>query len=232
LVSLGRLVAGITHEINNPLTGILLFADLTSKSPNLDPSLKNDLAVIINEANRCAKIVNGMRDFSRESIPLKKPASLNNIMEATLGLIGQQSIFHNIQFVRNYQPDLPLIPLDEKQMEQVFINILLNAGQSMPGGGTIRIETYTENREFNCVKITDTGTGITEENMGRIFDPFFTTKNDRGAGLGLSISYGIIERHGGKIEVQSIAGKGATFTIKLPLFPQVGDARIAGNPAR
>ncbi len=223
LVSLGRLVAGIAHEINNPLTGILMFAKLTSNSPNLDPFLKKDLAVIINETNRCAKIVNGLLDFSRESIPQKKPASLNNIMEVTLALIGQQSIFHNIHFVRGYQPDLPLIPVDENQIEQVFINILLNAGQSMTGGGAIRIETFTENGEFNCVKITDTGTGITEENIERIFDPFFTTKNDKGAGLGLSISYGIIERHGGKIEVQSDVREGTTFTIKLPLFPQGGD---------
>jgi two-component system NtrC family sensor kinase len=194
-----------------------MFAKLTSNSPRLDPLLKKDLAVIIDETNRCAKIVNGLLDFSRESIPQKKPASLNNVMEATLVLIGRQSIFHNIHFVRNYQPDLPLIPVDENQIEQVFINMLLNAGQSMPGGGSIRIETYTENEEFNCVKITDTGTGITEENLGKIFDPFFTTKDDKGAGLGLSISYGIIERHGGKIEVQSNVRKGTTFTIKLPL---------------
>ena len=232
LVSLGRLVAGITHEINNPLTGILLFANLTHNSPNLDPLLKKDLAVIINEANRCAKIVNGMLDFSRESIPQKKPASLNIVMEAILILIGQRSIFHNINFVRDYQPDLPLIPVDENQIEQVFINVLLNAGQSMPGGGTLRIETYTENEEFNCVKITDTGTGITEENLGKIFDPFFTTKNDKGAGLGLSISYGIIERHGGKIEVQSNVREGTTFTIKLPLSPRDGDTLTTGNPAR
>jgi two-component system NtrC family sensor kinase len=141
-------------------------------------------------------------------------------MEATLVLIGQQSILHNINFLRDYQPDLPLIPVDENQIEQVFINMLLNAGQSMPSGGSIRIETYTENEEFNCVKITDTGTGITEENLGKIFDPFFTTKNDKGTGLGLSISYGIIERHGGKIEVQSKVNEGTTFTIKLPLFPR------------
>jgi len=232
LVSLGRLIAGISHEINNPLTGILMFANLTSNSPKLDPLLKNDLAVIINEANRCAKIVNGLLDFSRESIPQKKPASLNILMEATLVLIGQQSIFQNIHFVRDYQPDLPLIPVDENQIEQVFINMLLNAGQSMPSGGSIRIETYTENAEFNCVNITDTGTGIPEENLGKIFDPFFSTKNDKGTGLGLSMSYGIIERHDGKIEVQSNVREGTTFTIKLPLFPQGGDTRTAGNPSK
>jgi two-component system, NtrC family, sensor kinase len=216
LVSLGRLVAGITHEINNPLTGILMFANLIHGNPKLDPSLKNDTDVIINEAKRCAKIVKGLLDFSRESIPQKKPASLGQVMERTLSLIGPQSSFHHIDIIRDYQPDLPLIPIDENQIEQVFINMLLNAGQSMPGTGTITIKTYTEN-EYACLKITDTGTGIAEENMEKIFDPFFTTKSDKGTGLGLSVSYGIIERHGGKIEVQSKLNEGTSFVIKLPL---------------
>jgi two-component system NtrC family sensor kinase len=231
LVSLGRLVAGITHEINNPLTGILMFATLTYQSPRLDPSLKSDLDVIINEAKRCAKIVKGLLDFSRESIPQKKPASLNKVMEATLILIGRQASFHNIDIVRNYQPELPLIPVDENQIEQVFINMLLNASQSMPGGGRIRIETYTENEEYACLKIADTGIGITEENLGKIFDPFFTTKSDKGTGLGLSVSYGIIERHGGKIEVQSKVNEGTTFIIKLPLSPQGRETPAASSPA-
>ncbi|MBM4312425.1 MAG: HAMP domain-containing protein [Deltaproteobacteria bacterium] len=216
LVSLGRLVAGITHEINNPLTGILMFANLIHGNPKLDPSLKNDTDVIINEAKRCAKIVKGLLDFSRESIPQKKPASLVQVMERTLSLIGPQSSFHHIDIIRDYQPDLPLIPIDENQIEQVFINMLLNAGQSMPGTGTITIKTYTEN-EYACMKITDTGAGIAEENMEKIFDPFFTTKSDKGTGLGLSVSYGIIERHGGKIEVQSKLNEGTSFVIKLPL---------------
>jgi two-component system NtrC family sensor kinase len=230
LVSLGRLVAGITHEINNPLTGILMFANLTRESPQLDPTLKNDMDVIINEAQRCAKIVKGLLDFSRESIPQKKPASLNNVMEATLTLIGRQSSFHNIDIIRDCQPDLPLISIDENQMEQVFINILLNASQSMPGGGSICIKTYTEDAEYACIKITDTGAGISEENLGKIFDPFFTTKSDKGMGLGLSVSYGIIERHGGKIEVQSKLSEGTTFTIKLPLHPQGMETLAASSP--
>jgi two-component system NtrC family sensor kinase len=231
LVSLGRLVAGITHEINNPLTGILMFANLTSDSPKLDPSLKGDMDVIINEAQRCAKIVKGLLDFSRESIPQKKPTSLNKVMEATLALIGRQSSFHNINIVRDYQPDLPPIPIDENQMEQVFINMLLNASQSMPGGGRIHIKTCTENEEYACLKITDTGVGISEENLEKIFDPFFTTKSDKGMGLGLSVSYGIIERHGGKIEVQSKVNEGTTFTIKLPLGPQGRETPAASSPA-
>jgi two-component system NtrC family sensor kinase len=231
LVSLGRLVAGITHEINNPLTGILMFANLIRSNPKLDLSLKNDTDVIINEAMRCAKIVKGLLDFSRESIPQKKPASLSQVMEGTLTLIGRQSNFHNINIVKDYQPDLPLIPIDENQIEQVFINMLLNASQSMSGGGTITIKTYTEKDEYACLKITDTGTGIAEENMGKIFDPFFTTKSDKGTGLGLSVSYGIIERHDGKIEVQSKMNQGTTFVIKLPVCPKGGENPAASSPA-
>ncbi|EKD33569.1 MAG: hypothetical protein ACD_75C02654G0004 [uncultured bacterium] len=220
LVSLGRLVAGITHEINNPLTGILMFATLTSRSPKLDPSLKGDMDVVINEAKRCAKIVKGLLEFSRESVPQKKPTSLNKVMDHTLDLIIRQSIFHNIDVAKDYQPDLPLIPVDQDQIEQVFINTLLNASESMPFGGSITIHTYTENEEYVCLQITDTGSGIVEEDLERIFDPFFSTKSNKGTGLGLSVSYGIIERHGGKIDVQSKVHEGTTFTIKLPLSPQ------------
>jgi two-component system NtrC family sensor kinase len=138
-------------------------------------------------------------------------------MDATLDLIGHQSIFRNIDIVREYQDDLPLIPFDENQMEQVFINILLNAGQSMEAGGRILIRTGADYRRYAILTITDTGAGIAEDDLEKIFDPFFTTKGDRGTGLGLSISYGIIERHGGRIEVQSKKGRGTTFIIKLPI---------------
>jgi len=217
LASLGRLVAGITHEINNPLTGILMYSDLAMRNPRLDPSIEGDLNVIMKESQRCAKIVRGLLDFSRESIPRKKEASLNNVMDATIELVGHQASFRNIEIVREYQTDLPLIPLDENQMEQVFINILLNAAQSMDKGGRIVIKTGTDHAHDCFVIISDTGRGIAEEDQEKIFDPFFTTKGDRGTGLGLSISYGIIERHGGKIEAQSKEGEGATFIIKLPL---------------
>jgi two-component system NtrC family sensor kinase len=229
LVSLGRLVAGITHEINNPLTGILMFATLTSRNPQLAPSLKSDMDVIINEAKRCAKIVKGLLEFSRESIPQKKASSLSKVMDGALDLIGHQSSFHNINVVRNYRTDLPLIPVDQNQMEQVFVNMLINASQSMPNGGNITIKTYTENEEYVCLQITDTGSGIAEEDLEKIFDPFFTTKNDKGTGLGLSVSYGIIERHGGKITVQSKVNEGTTFTVKLPLNPQGKETRAAST---
>ncbi|MCK9362004.1 MAG: ATP-binding protein [Syntrophales bacterium] len=231
LVSLGRLVAGITHEINNPLTGILMYADLAIRNPCLNASAQNDLNVILKESQRCAKIVRSLLSFSRESIPQKKPSSLNSVMDATIELVVSQASFQNIEIARDYQPDLPLIPFDENQMEQVFINILLNASQSMEDSGRILIRTYTDQDECVSLKITDTGAGIAEDDLEKIFDPFFTTKGEKGTGLGLSISYGIIERHGGKIEVQSTIGKGTTFVIKLPLFPQGTEAMTAGNPA-
>jgi two-component system NtrC family sensor kinase len=201
------------------LTGILMYTDLAIRNPRLDSSITGDLNVILKESQRCAKIVRGLLDFSRESIPQKKPASLNSVMDATLDLIGHQSLFQNIEIVREYQEDLPLIPFDENQMEQVFINILLNAGQSMEAGGRILIRTGADNGSHAYLTITDTGAGIAEEDIEKIFDPFFTTKGDRGTGLGLSISFGIIERHGGRIEVKSRKEDGTTFTITLPVTP-------------
>jgi len=215
LASLGTLVAGIAHEINNPLTGLLMFANLIKINPHLTEAINNDVDVIINEAERCAKIVRGLLDFAHESIPQKKSASLSKIMEATLALIGCQSCFQNIDIIQDYQSDLPLISVDENQIQQVFINMLLNAAQSISASGSIYIKTYTEGDEYICLQITDTGAGIREEDMGKVFDPFFTTKGEKGTGLGLSVSHGIIKRHGGIIEVQSKVNKGTVLTIKL-----------------
>jgi len=215
LASLGQLVAGIAHEINNPLTGILMFANLVNKNPKLHDEIRSDINVIIAEANRCAKIIKGLLDFSRESIPQKKPSSLNVIMDDTLELVIHQAGFHNIKVSKDYAQDLPLINVDVNQIGQVILNMLINASQAMPGGGKIDIKTYAKDG-YACLQISDTGIGIPEEHIDKIFDPFFTTKSS-GTGMGLSVSYGIIERHGGKIEVQSKLGEGTTFIIKLPL---------------
>ncbi|AJE04223.1 sensor histidine kinase [Geobacter pickeringii] len=218
LASLGELVAGIAHEINNPLTGILVFASLLSSDTKLDPALKGDLELIVKETQRCAKIVRGLLDFSRESIPQKRPASLNEIMDATLTLVGNQSCFHDVQIVKEYNPDIPDMLLDPHQIEQVFINMLLNACHAIAGPGQIRLRTgFDRESAAAYAAISDTGCGIPDEIAGKIFDPFFTTKENRGTGLGLSVSYGIIEAHGGRIEVQSAVGVGTTFTVWLPL---------------
>ena len=219
LASLGELVAGIAHEINNPLTGILVFASLLSSDSKLDPSLKGDLDLIVKETQRCAKIVKGLLDFSRESFPQKRPASLNEVMDATLTLVGNQSCFHDVRLIKEYNPDIPEMLLDPHQIEQVFINLLLNACHAISGSGKILVRTgFDRERAEAYAAIGDTGCGIPEEILGKIFDPFFTTKENRGTGLGLSVSYGIIEAHGGRIEVQSTVGVGTTFTIWLPLM--------------
>ncbi|HTP63901.1 MAG TPA: ATP-binding protein, partial [Geobacteraceae bacterium] len=223
LASLGELVAGIAHEINNPLTGILVFSSLISNDSRLDPALKSDLDTVIQETQRCATIVKGLLDFSRESVPQKSWMSINDILNASLALVRNQAQFHNIDIVQEYSPDIPAIFADPHQLEQVFINILLNASHAMEEGGTLRLVTSLCARHGGViVKIADTGCGIPEENLSKIFDPFFTTKQTKGTGLGLSVSYGIINSHGGSIEVESSVGVGTTFTIHLPITPAEG----------
>jgi two-component system NtrC family sensor kinase len=222
LASLGELVAGIAHEINNPLTGILVFSSLILNDSRLDPALKSDLETIIQETERCAKIVKGLLDFARESVPQKTWTSLSDILDASLALVKNQAMFQNVTLIRDYSSDLPAILADPHQLEQVIINILLNAGHAMAAGGTLSIVT-TSLTHKNCVvaQIADTGCGIPEENLSKIFDPFFTTKETSGTGLGLAVSYGIINSHGGTIEVESLVGIGTTFTIKLPINPDI-----------
>jgi two-component system NtrC family sensor kinase len=218
LASLGELVAGIAHEINNPLTGILVFTSLMGSDAKLHPALKSDLDTIIRETERCASIVRGLLEFARESIPQKNLSSLNGIMDAALALVRHQSMFQNIDIVKNYHQAIPDVMVDHNQVEQVFVNMLLNAGHAMPEGGELTIGSgVTKDGGYAYITITDTGCGIPEEIMSRIFDPFFSTKENKGTGLGLSISYGIINNHGGMIEVQSTVGVGTTFTIMLPV---------------
>ena len=218
LASLGELVAGIAHEINNPLTGILMFSSMLARDPRLDPALRSDLETIIRETQRCGNIVRELLNFSRESVPQKSVNNVNRVMEAALMLIEHQAFFHDIQVVKELDPELPDILIDPNQLQQVFINMLVNAGQAMPHGGTLTITTGSSEEEKSLfVRIQDTGMGIDRENLEKIFDPFFTTKGHNGTGLGLSVSYGIIENHGGEIMVHSVVGEGTCFTIRLPM---------------
>jgi len=218
LASLGELVAGIAHEINNPLTGILVFSSLIQSNPKLDQTLKNDIETVMRETKRCAGIVKGLLEFARCSTPQKGPSSLNDISEAALSLIQHQILFQDVAIVRGYAPHLPSLLLDANQIEQVLVNMFVNAGHAMLGEGVLQVTTGVE-QEPGCafIMIRDNGCGIPEANMSRIFDPFFSTKENKGTGLGLSVSYGIVEEHGGRIEVQSEPGAGTTFTVKFPL---------------
>ncbi|MHB8765145.1 MAG: sensor histidine kinase [Deferrisomatales bacterium] len=216
LASLGELVAGIAHELNNPLTGILVLSSIMQKEAKLDPTTRDDVETIVHESQRCARIVKGLLDFSRESIPQKRPCQINDVIDSTLVLVRTQALFHDIEIVKKYGEGLPEVLADPHQLEQVLINVLLNAAQAMPNGGRLVLETTPRPAQV-VVRIADTGGGIPPENLGRIFDPFFTTKESRGTGLGLSVSYGIVQNHGGTIEVESELGVGTAFTIQLPI---------------
>jgi two-component system NtrC family sensor kinase len=218
LASLGMLAAGVAHEVNNPLGGILALTGLTVEDmPKGDPSREN-LEEVIRQTERCRSIVKGLLEFSRQSKGNTEPVDLNKVLEDTLSLIGKQAIFFNINVVCQLEPELPLVVADPSQFQQVFINILMNAVQAMNEQGAITIKTRHNSADNSVeVAISDTGKGIPPEDIGRIFDPFFTTKGGgQGTGLGLSIAYGIVTTHGGHISVQSEVGKGSTFTITLP----------------
>lgn len=218
LASLGTLAAGVAHEINNPLTGILLYASIINSDKRLDQALLPDVERVITETQRCAGIVKNLLEFSRESSPEKETIAINAILDEVVTFFHKQPDFINIVFNKNYGDNLPQISVDPQQIRQVFINLVINAGHAMSQGGELNIDTYrSTDRKYICVGLKDTGDGISEENLARIFDPFFTTKSE-GTGLGLSISYGIIENNGGRIDVKSKVGEGTTFIVMLPVF--------------
>lgn len=217
LASLGTLSAGVAHEINNPLTGILLYASILKSDKRLDPALAPDVERVISETQRCAGIVKDLLEFSRESSPEKEAIDIETILDEIVTFFHKQPDFRNILISKNYGLNLPRISVDPNQIRQVFMNLVINAGHAMPNGGELEIATYqSADGQQVCAAFKDSGDGITEENLARIFDPFFTTKST-GTGLGLSISYGIIENNGGKIEASSRFGEGATFTVMLPV---------------
>jgi two-component system NtrC family sensor kinase len=181
LASLGELVAGIAHEINNPLTGIMVFSSLALENPRLHPGLRPDIETIFRETQRCAGIVQGLLEFSREATPEKGQESVNNILEKALRLLENQAGFHDIVIHRQLDPNLPKILVDANQLNQVFINIILNAAQAMPGGGELTLTTgLDEARHQLFVRVRDTGCGIPQENIKRIFDPFFNIPEGSG----------------------------------------------------
>lgn len=235
LASLGRMAAGVAHELNSPLTGIVTFAHLMLKRlPPENKQDREDLEIIIEQANRCSKIIKGLLGFSRKATAERVEININTLLDSTIAMVRNQAKFHNIKFVLNFDESLPMIHVDPNQMQQVFLNLLINAADAMNERGQITIATRTvgeseetpwfkmghphEGKKYIEIEFTDTGPGIPEEYMGKIFEPFFTTKPvGKGTGLGLAVSYGIIKRHGGNITVRSEPGKGASFFIRLPV---------------
>ncbi len=218
LASMGQLAAGVAHEINNPLGTILLFADVMHNETRADDPRRNDLRMIINETTRCKTIVASLLNFARQQEVLAQETDIHTLLEQVLKDVVLQPSFERVEIVRQFSPDLPIIQADPSQLRQVFVNLLNNAAEAMPEGGTITLTTRPVNNQGMEIKVSDTGCGISEENLGRLFTPFFTTKPPgKGTGLGLSIVYGIVKMHRGQITVQSQVGKGTTFTVTLPL---------------
>ncbi|NWG04867.1 MAG: PAS domain S-box protein [Syntrophaceae bacterium] len=219
MASLGKLAAGIAHEINNPLGGILIYSSLMMEDlPEEDPK-RGDLMRIVQEAGRCKEIVKSLLEFARQSEPKMEPTDINRAINDGLFFLVNQALFHNIQIIKKFDPFLPFVRGNASQLKQVFMNIIVNAAEAMHGSGILTITTTpSTDRRAVLVEFTDTGEGIPEENLTRIFDPFFTTKEvGKGTGLGLATSYGIVEDHGGKINVKSKVGVGTTFIIELPV---------------
>ena len=217
LAMIGQLAAGVAHEINNPLGSILIYSHLLLEDLEEKDTQRENLEKIVNQATRCKEIVKGLLDFSRQTEPEMNQKDINKIVNEVLSLVERQVMFQNIKVTKKLSKSLPMVMLDEAQIQQVFMNIVLNAVEAMEGQGELIIET-TSNGEFIETKFIDTGCGISEQNIEKLFEPFFSyKKKGHGIGLGLAISYGIIKKHNGEIIVKSEVGKGSSFTIRLPL---------------
>jgi len=219
LSSLGKLSAGIAHEINQPLTGVLTFAHLLLKKFKNDEATRKDLEIIVRETTRIRGIVQGILDFSREMPMQKKQRPIEDLIEQTLEIIVHQQRFFGVKLVKEYGAGLPEVVIDSNLMEQVFMNMILNALDAMRGSGTLTIRTRCVDKWVE-IDFQDSGSGMPEAILDKIFEPFFTTKDSTegmGMGLGLAVSYGIVKNHNGDILVTSREGAGTSFTIRLPV---------------
>jgi two-component system NtrC family sensor kinase len=227
LAVVGQLAADVAHELNNPLQGIVTYSHLLLEKMAPDDVRRSSVEKIVNQANRCTTIIRGLLDFSRPRKPHKKLTDLPTTIDECLSLVEDRVLFHNIEVVRDYRENLPPTVMDRAQMQQVFMNMIINAAEAMDGVGRLTVTTRLDpHRGVLQASFRDTGHGISEENMGRIFDPFFTTKEvGHGTGLGLAISFGIVKEHGGTITVESEEGSGTTFTIELPVQAVPGEGQ-------
>jgi two-component system NtrC family sensor kinase len=225
--SVGKLAGGVAHEINNPLTGIVTFTHMLLRRNDIPEEVRGDLETIAQETERVRKIVKGLLDFSRQTELDREPTDVNRLVRQTMTLVENQALIKGVNLTFEAGDGLPMVTLDRNQMQSVLLNIIINALDATDPGGSITIttnigiSTSKPGQKGIEVLCTDTGCGIPPENLNRLFDPFFTTKEvGHGTGLGLSVSYGIVERHGGTIWVQSKVGKGSTFKVWLPTEEQ------------
>lgn len=219
LASLGMLAAGVAHEINNPLGGIFALTGLSLEDMTADDPNRENLEEVLRQTQRCRAIVRNLLEFARHSEGSAGPIDMNKTIEATLALLEKQAAFFNIETVRDYADGLPPVLANQSELQQVLMNLIVNAVQAMQEKGTLTIATRPRTDEQSVeVSISDTGCGIPADKIGQVFDPFFTTKaSGQGTGLGLSIAYGIVTSHGGTISVASEPGRGTTFTVRMPV---------------
>jgi two-component system NtrC family sensor kinase len=217
LATIGQLAAGIAHELNNPLGDILGFAQLAANHPDLDESVYQDLVKIVKSTLFAREIIKKVLYFGRQTHPKEAQTDLNKLIGEWIDFFKTRCDKSGIEVVVETDEGLPTVNGDPAQLNQVFVNVVVNAIQAMPDGGTLIIKTLFQNG-WVSILVADTGQGIEEENLEKIFLPFFTTKEvDEGTGLGLSVVYGIVNEHGGYVEVDSKKGQGSTFKIKFPI---------------
>jgi two-component system NtrC family sensor kinase len=219
MASLGKLAAGVAHQLNNPLGSITLYSKLILEEYDLEPGMADDLKMILRDSQRCRDTVRELLEFARQKAQFMKPLDISQVIDRCLFLIEKQSLFQNVDIQKLLAPALPQVIGDSQQLNHVFMNIVINAAQAMHGKGTITIATTeATTRDRIVIRIEDTGPGIDEKHIEHIFEPFFTTKEEgQGTGLGLSMVYNIIENHGGTISAESHPGQGTTFMIELPI---------------
>ena len=217
LAAVGKLAAGVAHELNNPLTGILTFAEDLKLEAEQDDPLLPDYEVIVNEAMRCRGIVRDLLDYSRQKSPERQRVSVGPVVQRVLTMVERQATFHNIQFDVELDETLPQVYIDQRQIQQAILNLVINARDAMEGCGEISIRTERRKKEATVViSVKDHGCGIEKDRLDDIFQPFFSTKGDRGNGLGLPAVLSLAEQHRGTVEVDSQVGRGSTFRIVLP----------------
>lgn len=216
LSSLGRLTASIAHELSTPITGLRLYFQHTlSRTSATDPE-REYLRIGARYVERMAGLLKYLQDFSKPPQSERTSVMINQVLEEVLTFSHRQLEGTGVEVIRDFAPDLPPIVASASQLEQVFINLVINAADSMPDGGKLRVSTRHNERKV-IIEFADTGEGISPEDLNRIFEPFFTTKEHSGTGLGLAISYRIVEEHGGSIDVESKLGEGTIFRIRLPV---------------
>lgn len=220
-----RLASEIAHELNTPLGGILMYSHLILDDMPENDQCRENIVKINKLAHRCKIIVQGLLNFSKHERLQMDTVDVNRILRDVIGFMEDHVLFKGISLQTHLDPDLPWIMGDENKLGQLCMNLIINAGESMNGRGTLTLRTGAL-LDTNQVRIefSDTGNGIADEHMGRIFEPFFTTKRrSKGTGLGLSISHGIVELHGGTINVESLKGHGSKFSIFLPVAGECVD---------